>query len=195
MSKDKGGQQGGQRGTILNATVQLMNFIEIFFNERLNVYGREPYESVMFYHQGVKTYISGTGVWKMCNDEKDRAQNENKIRETYQHPNKEADVLMKYKTYINSTDRLKNLNKVLIHSDNEDKKPSDREFTELGKIVMGEIAAATGCRPVVLLKLTNGSYIDKQPGFNPYNTTKNDFPFLPLQNRVLFNHFVSTVVQ
>ena len=70
--------------------------------------------------------------------------------------------------------RLKNLNKVLIHSDNEDKKPSDREFTELGKIVMGEIAAATGCRPVVLLKLTNGSYIDKQPGFNAYKYTKDD---------------------
>ena len=47
MSKDKGGQQGGQRGTILNAAVQLMNFIEIYFNERLNVYGREPYESVV----------------------------------------------------------------------------------------------------------------------------------------------------
>jgi hypothetical protein len=39
---------------------------------------------------------------------------------------------------------------------------------------MGEIAAATGCRPVVLLKLNNGSYIDKQPGFNPYNCSKDD---------------------
>ena len=31
LSKEKGGQQGGQRGTILNATIQFMNFIEIFF--------------------------------------------------------------------------------------------------------------------------------------------------------------------
>jgi hypothetical protein len=173
-SAEKGGQQGGQRGTILNATIQLMNFIEIYFNERLNVYGRGPYESVMVYHKGDRTFIRGTGAWKMCNDEKDRAQNENKIRESYLHPNKEAEVLQKYKTYINSSERLKDLNKVLIHSDNEEKRPSDREITEIGKIVMGEIVAATGCRPVVLLKLTNGSYIDKQPGFNPYDCTKDD---------------------
>ena len=174
MSKEKGGQQGGQRGTILNATIQFMNFIEIYFNERLNVYGRGPYESVIMYHQGVKTFISGTGAWKMCNEEKDRAQNENKIRESYLHPNKEAEVLQRYKTYINSSTRLKDLNKVLIHSDNEEKRPSDKEMTEMGKIVMGEIAAATGCRPVVLLKLKNGSYIDKAPGFNPYKCTEDD---------------------
>ena len=174
MSKDKGGQQGGQRGTILNAAVQLMNFVEIFFNERLNVYGREPYESVMVYHQGVKTFISGTGAWKMCNDEKDKAQNEKKLRESYQHPNKDADVLKRYKTYINSRERLNNINKVLINSDNEEKRSSDREFAEDGKIVMGEICAASGCRPVVLLKLNNGSYVDKQPGFNPYNCSKDD---------------------
>ena len=174
ISKEKGGQQGGQRGTILNATVQFMNFIEIFFNQRLNLYGRAPYESVLLYHQGVRTFISGTGAWKMCNDEKDRAQNENRVRESYQHPNKEVEVLQRYKKYINSTDRLRNINKILIHSENEEKKPSDKEMTAYGKIVMGEIAAATGCRPVVLLKLTNGAYIDKQPGFNPYRTTKDD---------------------
>ena len=57
----------------------------------------------------------------MCNDEKDKAQNENRLRESYQHPNKDADVLQRYKTYINSKERLNNLNKVLINSDNEDK--------------------------------------------------------------------------
>ena len=174
MSKEKGGQQGGQRGTILNATVQFMNFIEIYFNQRLNLFGREPFESVIMYHKGVRTFISGTGAWKMCNDEKDKAQNENKIRESYLHPNKEAEVLKRYKKYIKSPERLNNLNKILMHSENEGKKPSDRELTEQGKIVMGEIAAATGCRPVVLLKLTNAAYIDKQPGFNPYKTTPDD---------------------
>ena len=174
LSKAKGGQQGGQRGTILNATIQFMNFIEIFFNEKLNVYGRDPYENVVMYHQGVRTFISGTGAWKMCNDEKDKAQNENKVRQSYEHPNKEVEVLQRYKQYIKSPSRLKNLNKILIHSENEEKRPSDRQMTELGKIAMGEIVAATGCRPVVLLKLTTGAYVDKQPGFNPYNTSKDD---------------------
>ena len=126
------------------------------------------------YHQGVKTFISGTGTWKRCNDEKDRAQNENKMRQSYLHPNKDAEVLQRYKTYINSSARLKNLNKILIHSENEEKRPTDREMPELGKIAMGELVAATGCRPVVLLKLTTGAWVDKKAGFNPYKISKDD---------------------
>ena len=38
-SKETGGQFGGQRGTIVNAAVQLMNFVELYFNEKLNMYG------------------------------------------------------------------------------------------------------------------------------------------------------------
>ena len=173
-SKEKGGQQGGQRGTILNSAIQFMNFIEIFFNQRLNVYGREPYENVTLYHKAVRTFISGTGAWKMCNDEKDKAQNENVLRQQYLNPNKEIEVLQRYKKFLTSKERLNNLNKILVHSDNEESRPSDREMTELGKIVMGEIGAATGCRPVVLLKLPTGAFVDKQPGFNPYNTTSDD---------------------
>ena len=100
----------------------------------------------------------------MCNDEKDKAHNENKTRETYLNPNKDVEVLQRYKKYINSSARLSNQNKVLIHSDNEGHKSSDKEFTELGKICMGGLAAATGCRPVIFLKLTTGAYVDKQPG-------------------------------
>ena len=70
MSKQKGGQQGGQRGTIINAAIQLMNCVEIFFNGKLNLYGKEPYDNVVAYHQAVKTFINATGTWKMCNDEK-----------------------------------------------------------------------------------------------------------------------------
>ena len=113
-----------------------MNFIEIFFNQKLNVYGREPFKNVVMYHQGVRTFISGTGAWKMCNDEKDKAQNENKVRQSYQHPNKEVEVLQRYKKFIGSPIRLKNLNKILIHSDDEGKKPSDKDIVELGNIVM-----------------------------------------------------------
>ena len=173
-SKENGGQTGGQRGTIVNAAVQFMNFVELFYNERLNMYGRVPYENVLIYHQGVKTFINGTGTWKMVNDEKDKAQNENKLRKDYQFPNQERDILKRYKDYLKSEERQKCLNKVLIQSEDEDKIPSDREMTELAKIIMGELVAATGCRPVVLLKLTLGAYVDKHPGFNPYEVSNDD---------------------
>ena len=174
MSKQKGGQQGGQRGTIINAAIQLMNFVEMYFNEKLNLYGKESYDKVVSYHQAVKTHINATGTWRMCNDEKDRAQQENRVRQEYEHPNKDAEVLQEYKRYINSKKRLKNINKVLNCSNNDSKRPTDREFTEIGKIVMGEIVAATGCRPVVLLKMPNAAYIDKKGGFNPYEISDED---------------------
>ena len=47
-------------------------------------------------------------------------------------------------------------------------------MTEFGKLVMGEIVAATGCRPVVVRRLTVGSYVDKVPGFSPYQVTADD---------------------
>ena len=52
--------------------------------------------------------------------------------------------------------------------------PTNGEMTECGEILMGEIVACTGCRPVVLLHLTNGSYGDKTPGFNPHQISKDD---------------------
>ena len=88
--------------------------------------------------------------------------------------NQDRVILKRYKEYIKSEERQKCLNKVLIQSEDEDKIPSEREMTELAKIIMGEIAAATGCRPVVLLKLTLGAYVDKQPGFNPYEVSNED---------------------
>ena len=112
------------------------------------MYGRVPYENVLIYHQGVKTFINGTGTWKMVNDEKDKAQNENKLRKDYQFPNQERNILKRYKDYLKSKERQKCLNKVLIQSEDEDKIPSDREMTELAKIIMGELVAANGCRPL-----------------------------------------------
>ena len=57
-------------------------------------------------------------------------------------------------------------------SNDDSKRPTDKEITEIGKITMGEIVAATGCRPVVLLKMPNAAYIDKKPGFNPYEISE-----------------------
>ena len=113
------------------------------------------------------TTKAGTGACKMCNDEKDKAQNENRLKKVYEHPTKDANVLQRYKDYIRSPKRLTNLNRILIHSEYEDKIPSEKEITELLKIVMGEMLVATGCRPVAVLKLTVGAYADKLSRVEP----------------------------
>ena len=171
FSKEKGGQQGGKRGTIINAIVQLMNFVEIYFNGKMNNYGREPFENAVMYHSAVRKFINSTGTWKMCNNEKDRAQHENRLRKAYEHPNREMDLLQKYNKYKNSTKRLQNIATV---TNMDKKKSSDTEMTKIALITMGEIVAASGCRPAVLLKMPNEAYIDKEPGFNPYETTEGD---------------------
>ena len=53
-------------------------------------------------------------------------------------------------------------------------KPSDKEWTELGQILMGEIIMSTGCCPLVVYRLTKGSYVGKTPGFKPNKVTKED---------------------
>jgi hypothetical protein len=62
----------------------------------------------------------------------------------------------------------------ILHFATEEDKPSDREMTELGKIAMGEIITSTGCRPVVVYRLTGGAYVGKKPGFNPKEVTPED---------------------
>ena len=167
-------EKGGQRATVLAAAIHFMDFIELNFNNKLNLYGREPLEKVITYHNGVRSFIKGTNVWKTCNQDKERAQQNNKIRQEYEHPNKEAEILENYQKYIKSQERMSYINKILKFSRETAPKPSDGEITELAKIVMGEIVASTGCRPVVVRHLTVGAYVDKKPGFNPYKVTKDD---------------------
>ena len=52
--------------------------------------------------------------------------------------------------------------------------PSNGEMTELGRIVMGEVVLATGVRPIVVTRLTIGSYGDKMPGYNPHEVSNDD---------------------
>ena len=159
------------RMPIMCAAVQFMNFVELSFNENLNLYGRGPFDQVTMYHAGVRKFIEATGVWKLCNDEKEKIQNDNRLYKQYKNPNKDADILRRYKQFIESPERLKYLDKVM---DMSTKKLTDGEWTELTKIVMGEIVFSTGCRSVVLRHLTNGAYADKVPGFNPFNITSGD---------------------
>ena len=81
---------------------------------------------------------------------------------------------MRYKKYLESTDRLSNVAKILKFSNINERIPSDGEMTELGRIVMGELVSSTGVRPIVTRHLTVGAYVDKKPGFNPKRITKKD---------------------
>ena len=174
MEKYRTGESGQQRATLMAASVQFMNFIELQFNNKLNVYGRKPLDSVISYHNGVKSFIDGTKIWKTCNKDKKKKMRNNKILKEYENPNYEAEVLNRYKKYLKSQKRLSQIRKILYFASEEDKKPSDKEFTELGNIVMGEVITSTGCRPVVVYRLPVGGYVGKKPGFNPRRITPED---------------------
>ena len=79
-----------------------------------------------------------------------------------------------YQKYIISSERLSKFTRVLSFAADDSPLPSDGEMTELGQIVMGEVVCATGVRPIVVTRLTNGSYGDKVAGFNPRKVSEDD---------------------
>ena len=149
-------ENGNLRANVLCTAREFMDFIELKYNNKLNVYGPEPLQKVMTYHNIVRTYIKATGAWKICNDGKKKALHNNKIIDEYKNPNREIEILEKYQKYIQSEERFSSLSKIINFSSETAQKPSDGEMTELGKIIMGEIIATTGCRPIVVRHLTNG---------------------------------------
>ena len=118
--------------------------------------------------------MKSTGEWKMSNQEKDRAHQTRKVIEQYENPNKDLEILENYKKYIVSSERLSDFTKVLSFAADDSPMPSNGEMTELGRIVMGEVVLATGVRPIVVTRLTIGSYGDKMAGFNPREISNDD---------------------
>ena len=167
-------ENGQLRANILCTAREFMDFIELQYNNKLNVYGPEPLKKVMTYHSIVRTYVKATGAWKICNDGKKKALHNNKTIDAYQNPNKDIEILEKYHKYIQSEERFCSLSKIINFSSEMAQKPSDGEMTELGKTIMGEIIATTGCRPIVVRHLNNGAYTDKKAGFNPRKVTPDD---------------------
>ena len=151
-----------------------MNFIKLNYNDKLNLYGREPLEKVISYHNGVKSFINGTKVWKTCNKDKKRKLKNSKVLKDYEKPNHDSEVLTKYQEYLRSPERISQVRKILHFSTEGANKPSDKEMTELGKIAMGEVITSTGCRPVVAYRMRVGAFVGKKPGFNPRRITKED---------------------
>ena len=70
----------------------------------------------MTYHNGVKTFLKATNAWKTCNEEKARAEQKNKTRREYEHPNQDAQILEQYQKYIKSPERLSNITKILKYA-------------------------------------------------------------------------------
>ena len=171
---DANGNSGNQKKMILAALKQLMAFIEMHFTLKLSVCGPEVLGKVQTYHLALKNYISGASLWKKNKDEEIEGFEKNKLLNDYENPNKDAAVLEKYKEYITSDERIAKITKILEYSHPDAVKPNPSLMTEFGIDVMEEIVACTGCRPKVSRHLTMGAFIDAKPGFNPYNTNKED---------------------
>ena len=167
-------KQGNQKKKVIAAFNQLMDFIELHFTLRLNTYGVDVLSRVQTYHQGVKSFVKGTSQWKKVNDEEKEVYEANKLINDYESPNKDAEVLEKYKTYVKSEDRIFKISKLLTYAHPEAEIPPPGLMTEFGVIVMEEIVACTGCRPKVARHLKMGSLVDAKPGFNPHAITKDD---------------------
>ena len=174
LERYKNSDSGNQRATLLAATVQFMLFIELHFNNKLNLYGRTPLDNVISYHNGVKSFIESTKIWKTCNKDKKRTLKNNKILKEYENPNFEAEILENFQKYTKSKQRLDRIGKILKFARNNTMKPTNKEFTEIGNIMMGEIVISTGVRPVVVYRLPVRNYVAKKIGFDPRDVTPDD---------------------
>ena len=163
-----------QKKRVIASFNQLMDFIELNFTLKLNAYGPEVLNRVVTYHKGVKSYIKATSQWKKSKEEENEIYENNKRIKDYQTPNKDAEVLQKYKEYIKSEERLSKINKLLSYAYPGAEIPSPAVMTEFGITVMEEIISCTGCRPKVVRHLNMGAIIDAKPGFNPHNISGED---------------------
>ena len=165
---------GGQRRTALAAISKFMEFIEFSFALKLDACGLEPLLKVQAYHKIVRTFIKGTSKWKSAREEENETHQNNKTIKDHENPHKDADILKRYKAYMKSEERISKVSKLLSYSNEEDNIPSGGTMTELGISVMEEFVACVGCRPKVVLHLTMGAWVDRQPGFNPHETSEGD---------------------
>ena len=172
LEKYDRGEVGEQRATLIAATRQFMNFIELEFEDKMGLYGREPLEKIITYHNALKAYLSGTKTWKVCNEEKQKTQQENKVIKDIVNPNHEAKILSEFHNYLNSEQRHQQIKKIIDLAKPNSRMPTRKEFTECGQTCMGELCMSTGCRPIVVCRLPNSGYTNKKPAFTPFEMTE-----------------------
>ena len=168
------GNSGNEKKKVIATFNQMMDFIELHFTLKLNAYGVDVLSRVQTYHRGVKSFIKGTSQWKKNNDEEREGFEKNKTIDDYECPNKDVDVLEKYKEYVKSEERISKITNLLSFAFPDAKSPPPSIMTEFGITVMEEIVACTGCRPKVVRHLKMGALVDAKPGFNPYKVGKDD---------------------
>jgi hypothetical protein len=160
-----------QKKRVIAAFNQLMEYIELHFTLKLNAFGVDVLTKVQSYHKGVKSFTKATSQWKNSKEEERESYEKNKLIKDFKCPNKDAEVLEKYKKYIKSNERILKINKLLSYAHPDAESPTAAVMTDLGVTVMEEIVACTGCRPKVVRHLNMASYSDAKPGFNPYDIT------------------------
>ena len=160
-----------QKKRVIAAFNQLMEFIELHFTLKLNAFGVDVLTKVQSYHKGVKSFTKATSQWKNSKEEERESYEKNKLIKDFKCPNKDAEVLEKYKKYIKSNERILKINKLLSYAHPDAESPTAAVMTDLGVTVMEEIVACTGCRPKVVRHLNMAAYVDAKPGFNPYDVT------------------------
>ena len=168
MNRYDGYVFGQKKADFLAALHHLMKFIEYHFGSDPNRYGRDVLLKVISNHSLVKSYIESTGIWKRVNKERKKSSQKNAVLKDLQKPNEDVKVLRRSKGYIKSDKRVQSLQEFCAYADPNNRKPSAKEFNDCTNFLMGEIVMTTGCRPVVLYRLKNEDYANKDMGFNPY---------------------------
>ena len=168
------GEVGGQRCIFLAALPQWMNFIELHFNKRITIYGREVLDKILSYHSYVHSYLRSTKEWKKGKKERKKQNKENKIIKDFKVPDRDAKVLKKYRELLNSNPRLEEIKKLARLASPEVTSVTDSEFVRATRLVHGEALRSTGARPNVLNRLTNGGYSSAKPAFNPFKISEDD---------------------
>lgn len=174
LNKYDGYAFGQKKADFLAAIHHVMKFLEYEFGSDPNKYGRDILLKVISNHALVRSFIESTGTWKRVNKDRKKSAIKSKALKEISKPNHDIKVLKKVKEYSVNDDRIEKLKKVCASADPNGRKPTAAEFRECTNIVMSEITMATGCRPVVLYRLTNEAYAGKDIGFNPHKIGKGD---------------------
>ena len=113
-------------------------------------------------------------MWKGAWDEVRKTYNNIKKLRDFRSPDKDLHIWEAAQKWFNGADRQAKLEMLIKLATVNDLVPSETEMTKLGEALQEEIIMSNGCRPVVLRRLTMGTWYESTPGFNPDETTEGD---------------------
>ena len=167
-------KSGSVKKMVLAAIKKLMGFIELEFSHSISHNGLGPLHKISEYHKALDVYIQGNAMWKGAWDEVRKTYNNNKKLRDFRSPDKDLHIWEASQKWFNGADRQAKLEMLIKLATVNDLVPSETEMTKLGEALQEEIIMSNGCRPVVLRRLTMGTWYESTPGFNPDETTEGD---------------------